>query len=80
MKRRLFAAAGVIALACLLPGCDTNEPPPPDANTNVSGPTRRLMSTKRFQDPAFKKMMEKGAPKNWSPDMTNKSPGGTRKP
>ena len=38
------------------------------------------MSSKRFQDPAFKKMMEKGAPGNWSPDMSNKSPGGTRKP
>jgi len=79
LKRRLFPTAGVIVLVCLLPGCDSKEPPPPDTNAAVSGPTQRLMSTKRFQDPAFKKMMEKGAPKNWSPDMINKTPGGTRK-
>ncbi|MEJ7637681.1 MAG: hypothetical protein WKF75_06745 [Singulisphaera sp.] len=60
LNRRLFATAGVIALACLLPGCGSNEPPPADANTDVAGPTRRLMSSKRFQDPAFKKLMEKG--------------------
>jgi len=80
LKRRLFVAAGAIGLACLLPGCNSNEPPPPDASGELSGPTRRLMSNPRFQDPAFKKMMEKGGRRNWSPDMINKTPGGTPKP
>ncbi|QDV37760.1 hypothetical protein [Tautonia plasticadhaerens] len=74
--RCLRAATGAAALACLVSGCGGGEPAAATGLDEIPAPTRRLQESERFNDPAFKKMMEQGGPKSWSPEMMKRTPGG----
>ena len=71
MNGFLRRSLGLIGLACVLSGCGPSdqgaEPKGP-----VTGPNRKLLSSKRFESQEYKNMLDKDGKPAWRPGQMPK--------
>jgi len=64
----------MVALTYLLSGCGSGDPAATTGGDAIPVPTQRVLDNQRFQDPAFKTLMEKRGRVKWSPDLAKRTP------